>query len=57
MITEGRVSRGMPGSTARVENKVALGWTFDGDRLVRLEVLGAGSSFQDALTGAGVDGD
>jgi ketosteroid isomerase-like protein len=54
LVSEGRLSRTLPGSTSRLENKVALGWTFDGDRLVRLEVLGAGSSYHDALEEAGV---
>ena len=44
----------MPGSDARVENKLVLGWTFDGDRLIRVEVLGAGSSYHDALAKAGI---
>ena len=55
VITEGIVSRAMPGSTARVENKVAIGWTFDGDRLVQIEVLGAGSSYNEALVQAGIE--
>ena len=55
VITEGIVSRAMPGSTARVENKVAIGWTFEGDRLVQIEVLGAGSSYNDALVRAGIE--
>ncbi len=55
LVTEGRVSRGMPGSDARVENKIVLGWTFAADRLIRLEVLGAGSSYGDALAKAGIN--
>jgi len=51
-ITEARLSRGMPGSTARLEVKAVMRWTFEGDRLVRMEVLGAGSSYADALADA-----
>ena len=54
VIAEARLSRGMPGSTARLEVKAVMRWTFDGDRLVRLEVLGAGPDFDDALADAGV---
>ena len=57
MIAESRVSRGMPGSTARIENKVALGYTFAGERIIRLEILGAGSSYNDALEKAGIERD
>jgi ketosteroid isomerase-like protein len=54
VVTEGTVSRSMPGSTARVENKIAMGWTFDGDRLIQLEILGAGSSYHEGLAAAGI---
>ena len=54
VITEARLSRGMPGSATRLEVKAAMRWTFEGDRLVRMEVLGNGSSFSDALAEAGV---
>jgi SnoaL-like domain len=54
LIAQGTVSRGMPGSDARVGNKLVLGWTFDEDRLIRIEVLGAGSSYHDALADAGL---
>ena len=54
VIAEARLSRGMPDSTARLEVKAALGFTFDGDRLIRLEVLGNGPDFDDALAAAGV---
>jgi hypothetical protein len=55
MITETLLSRGMPDSTARLEVLAVMRWTFKGDRLVRCEVLGAGSSFNDALSEAGLD--
>jgi len=54
MITEARLSRGMPESNARLEVKALMRWTFEGARLVRMEVVGAGSSFDDALAEAGV---
>ena len=54
MITETLLSRGMPDSTARLEVLAVMRWTFEGDRLVRCEVLGAGSSFNDALAEAGL---
>ena len=54
MVTETLLSRGMPESTARLEVLAVMRWTFEGDRLVRCEVLGAGSSFNDALEQAGI---
>ena len=54
VITEVDLSRGMPGSTARLEVKAVVRWTFDGERLTRMEVLGAGSTFADALAEAGI---
>ncbi len=54
VITELDLSRGMPGSTARIEVKAVLQWTFEGDRLIRMEVLGAGSTFAEALAEAGI---
>lgn len=54
VISEARLSRGMPESTARLEVKAVMRWTFEGARLVRMEVVGAGSSFDDALAEAGV---
>lgn len=52
LITEARLSRGMPESTARLEVKAVMRWTFEGNRLIRMEVVGAGSSFDDAITRA-----
>jgi hypothetical protein len=54
VIAETRLSRGMPESTARLEVRAVMRWNFDGDRLVRLEILGAGSGFSRALAEAGV---
>ena len=56
LITAGRVTRSMLGSTTPLENQVALRWSFRGDRILRIEVLGAGSSFHTALRAAGVPG-
>ena len=55
VITVVQLSRGMPGSVARIENQAVLRWTFDGERMTRTEVLGAGSSFNDALAEAGIE--
>ena len=52
VIAESRLSRGMPGSDARLEVRALMRWTFEGGRLVRMEVLGAGSSYGDALAEA-----
>ena len=54
LITAGRVSRTMPGSDATMENRVAIRWAFREGRVFRLEVLGAGSSFDEALKGSGL---
>ncbi len=54
LVTETQLSRGMPGSGARLEVKAVMRWVFDGDRLVRTEVLGAGSSFNDAVAESGI---
>jgi ketosteroid isomerase-like protein len=52
-IAEARLSRGMPGSTARIENKALLKVVFEGDLIARLEALGAGSSYDNALKAEG----
>jgi len=54
LITEARLSRGMPESTARLEVKALMRWTFEDVRLVRMEVLGAGLSYADAIAEAKV---
>jgi ketosteroid isomerase-like protein len=54
VVAETRLSRGMPGSSARVEVKAVLRCTFDGDRFIRMEVLGTGPTFDDGLAKAGV---
>lgn len=55
VIVQSRLSRSMPGSTARIDNKVAMSYTFSGDRITRLEIIGAGSSYNDALERAGIE--
>ena len=54
IITEGRLSRTMPGSDARISNPLLMSWRFRDGRLVRLEQLGAGPEFPDALEAAGL---
>jgi hypothetical protein len=54
-IVEARLSRGMPGSTARIENKALLKVVFEGDLIKRLEALGAGSSYDEARRAAGIE--
>ena len=54
IITVGRVSRTMPGSDARISNPLLMSWRFRDGRLVRLEQLGAGPDFPDALKAAGL---
>ena len=54
IITVGRVSRTMPGSDARISNPLLMSWRFRDGRLVRLEQLGAGPDFPDALEAAGL---
>jgi ketosteroid isomerase-like protein len=54
VISVGRVSRQMPGSDARVENRILLSWRMREGKIVRLEVLGGGSDFDSALEAAGL---
>jgi ketosteroid isomerase-like protein len=54
IITEGRVSRTMPGSDARISNPLLISWKFRDGKLIRLEQLGAGPEFPDALEAAGL---
>jgi len=54
IFTAGRVSRTMPGSDARISNPLLMSWRFRDGRLVRLEQLGAGPDFPDALEAAGL---
>jgi ketosteroid isomerase-like protein len=54
IITEGRVSRLMPGSDARIDNPILLSWTIRDGLTTRIEVLGAGPEFPGALEAAGL---
>jgi ketosteroid isomerase-like protein len=54
IITVGRISRTMPGSDARISNPLLLSWKFRDGKLFRLEQLGAGPDFADALEAAGL---
>ncbi len=53
IITEGRVSRTMPGSDARISNPLLVSWKFRDGKVIRLELLGAGPNFPEALEAAG----
>lgn len=52
LVTEGKVTRSMPGSKRPLENRVAIRWSFLDDLVRRLEILGAGTGFGDALDAA-----
>ncbi len=54
IITEGHVSRTMPGSEARISNPLLISWRFRDGKIIRLEMLGAGPEFADALEAAGL---
>ena len=54
IITVGRVSRTMPGSDARISNPILISWKFRDGSLIRLEQLGAGPEFAEALKAAGL---
>jgi ketosteroid isomerase-like protein len=54
IITVGSVSRTMPGSNARISNPLLISWKFRDGKLIRLEQLGAGPQFPDALEASGL---
>jgi ketosteroid isomerase-like protein len=54
VISIGRVSRLMPGSDARLDNPILLSWKFRDGKVIRLEMLGAGPEFPEALEAAGL---
>ena len=54
IITEGRISRTMPGSDARISTPGLISWKFRDGKLIRLEQLGAGPEFPEALEAAGL---
>ena len=57
VVTIGRLSQTMPGSSARIENRVAIRWSVDDGCLTRVEILGAGSGFEDAVRSLGLPAD
>jgi hypothetical protein len=44
----------MPGSDARLDNPILLSWKFRDGKVIRLEMLGAGPEFPEALEAAGL---
>ena len=55
IISLGRVSRRMPGSDDRIEDRSLVAWTFRDGKLIRLEVLGFGATkVRGALEAAGL---
>jgi hypothetical protein len=44
----------MPGSEARISNPLLISWRFRDGKIIRLEMLGAGPEFADALEAAGL---
>ena len=55
VIASGRVSRRMPGSNARLEDRVLVSWKIRSGKIVRTEVLGFGrAEVQSALEAAGL---
>ena len=54
IIIAGRVSRAMPGSEARLDNRILLSWKLRDGKVIRVEMLGAGPEFPDALEAAGL---
>ena len=54
IITVGSLSRTMPGSDARISNPLLISWKFRDGKIIRLEQLGAGPDFPDALKAAGL---
>ena len=55
ILAEALLARTMQGSTARLEVNALMRWSFDGDRLVGMEIVGAGSEYSGALADAGLD--
>jgi ketosteroid isomerase-like protein len=53
-IVVGRLSRAMPDSSSRIEVRAVFRMAFEDSRIVRVDQLGAGTSFADALEAAGL---
>jgi ketosteroid isomerase-like protein len=54
VISVGRVSRLMPGSEARIDTPTLLSWTIRHGKVLKIELLGIGPEFQQALQAAGL---
>jgi ketosteroid isomerase-like protein len=54
IITENLLSRSMPGSDTRISQPILMSWKFRNGKLLRIEILGAGPEFQQALEAAGL---
>lgn len=54
VLVVSRTSRGLPGSSVRIDNSVLTRWTVRNGRIVRIEALGGGSALGDALRAAGL---
>ena len=54
IVTEGSVSRTMPGSDRRLRNPILMSWKFQDGKLIRIEQLGAGPGLPAALEAAGL---
>jgi ketosteroid isomerase-like protein len=54
VITEGHLSHLMPGSDTRISTPVLSSWKFRDGKVVRLEQLGGGPEFAEALEAAGL---
>ena len=52
IISEGSVSGLMPGSETRIDTPVLISWTIRDGKVIRIEVLGTGPEFEDALRAA-----
>jgi hypothetical protein len=44
----------MPGSEARIDTPTLLSWTISDGKVIRVEILGTGPEFEDALRAAGL---
>jgi hypothetical protein len=44
----------MPGSEALIDTPILISWRFGDRRVMRIEALGTGSGFRDALEAAGL---
>jgi ketosteroid isomerase-like protein len=56
IISAGRVSRRMPDSETRIDTPILLSWTIRDGKVIRIEMLGVGPEFQQALEAAGLAG-